>query len=116
MKSANSLAAVIVVTLGAALGACATSEDSFWAPQPSGRVTQEQLNQIKVNETTATQVSQLLGAPMRKTKYDRGAPRDAWIYNTRNPAGIPLQVSVQMSPDGVVREMVAIRHPALDKP
>lgn len=97
------------------LAGCAA--DGFWAPLPNtyGRATPDRIAQIRVNETTAAQVSELLGPPARTTHYDRG-PRDVWIYNYSNQVGTPHVLSVQMSPDKVVRELVSVRNPTLDKP
>jgi outer membrane protein assembly factor BamE (lipoprotein component of BamABCDE complex) len=106
---------ILAACLSFALAGCAT--EGFWAPQVNtyARATPERIAQIRVNETTGAQVKELLGPPARTTRYDRG-PRDVWIYNYDNQIGTPHILSVQMSPDGVVRELVTIRNPTLDKP
>jgi hypothetical protein len=105
----------VILAVALVLSGCAS--DGFWAPQPNTyfTATPDRIAQIRVNETTGAQVRELIGPPARVTHYDRG-PREVWIYNYDNQIGVPHVLSVQMSPDGVVRELVSIRNPMLDRP
>ena len=70
---------------------------------------------IVPGRSSAQEVRALIGPPWRTTHLDR-QQRDVWIYNIADSIGTPHVLSVQMSADGVVRELVRVRDPALDKP
>jgi len=97
------------------LAACAAPEGAGivqpYAPMPA----MENVARIRLNESTAEDVLKLIGPPRRFTRLDR-QQRDVWIYDVRNAVGTPHILSVQMSADRVVREVITVRHPGLDKP
>ena len=78
-------------------------------------LTLENIAKIRTGETTAKGVRALIGPPWRTTHLDR-QQRDVWIYHIVNQIDTPHVLSVQMSSDGVVREVLTTRAPGLDKP
>ena len=70
------------------------------------RLTDQNVAKIVPNITRAEQVRDLLGPPWSAWRYAR-LDRDIWTWHMRrySDPGIPGQLSVQMSPDGVVREV-----------
>jgi hypothetical protein len=70
------------------------------------RLTDENVAKIVPNTTRAAQVRELLGPPWAAGRYAR-LDRDVWTWHMRRfgEPGIPVQLNVQMSPDGVVREV-----------
>jgi hypothetical protein len=73
------------------------------------RLTDEAVAQIVPNTTRAEQVRDLLGPPYQATRFAR-LDRNVWTWHMRRfgDPGIPVQLNVQMSPDGVVREVYII--------
>jgi len=70
------------------------------------RLTDENVARIVPNTTRADQVRELLGPPWAAGHYAR-LDRNIWTWHMRRfgDPGIPVQLNVQMSPDGVVREV-----------
>ena len=73
------------------------------------RLTDENVAKIIPNTTRAEQVRDLLGPPWLAGHYPR-LERNIWTWHMRRfgDPGIPVQLAVQMSPDGVVREVYII--------
>jgi hypothetical protein len=73
------------------------------------RLTDESVARIIPNTTRAEQVRDLLGPPWQAGRY-ANLDRDVWTWHMRHfgDPGIPVQLNVQMSPDGVVREVFII--------
>jgi hypothetical protein len=73
------------------------------------RLTDENVAKIVPNTTRAEQVRDLLGPPYLATHYAR-LDRNIWTWHMRRfgDPGIPVSLNVQMSPDGVVREVYII--------
>ena len=74
------------------------------------RLTDQNVAKIVPNTTRADEVRDLLGPPWTATQFAR-LDRDIWTWHMRHygDPGIPGQLSVQMSPDGVVREVIFIQ-------
>src|SRR5438105_9593017 len=70
------------------------------------RLTDENVAKIVPNTTRAEQVRELLGPPWAAGHY-ANLDRNVWTWHMRHfgDPGIPVQLNVQMSPDGVVREV-----------
>ena len=70
------------------------------------RLTDANIARIVPNTTRAGQVRELLGPPWIAGHYAR-LDRDVWTWHMRHlgDPGVPVQLNVQMSPDGVVREV-----------
>jgi outer membrane protein assembly factor BamE (lipoprotein component of BamABCDE complex) len=70
------------------------------------RLTDENIAKIIPNSTRAEQVRDLLGPPWQAGRY-ANLDRNVWTWHMRHfgDPGIPVQLNVQMSPDGVVREV-----------
>jgi hypothetical protein len=70
------------------------------------RLTDENVAKIVPNTTRAEQVRELLGPPWSAGHYAR-LERNIWSWHMRRfgDPGIPVQLAVQMSADGVVREV-----------
>lgn len=70
------------------------------------RLTDENVARIVPNTTRAEQVRQLLGPPYSASQFRR-MDRNIWTWHMRRygDPGVPVQLNVQMSPDGVVREV-----------
>ncbi len=106
------------------------SETWYYYPrQPYGRVTyvarvapdgrlaalEQRLNDATVakivpNSTRAQEVRELLGPPYTAVQFP-GLERDIWTWWMRHygDPGIPVELVVQMSPDGVVREVYLLQ-------
>jgi hypothetical protein len=101
----------------------------FYSRQPYGRVTyvarvapdgrlvalEQRLTDATVakiipNATRAQEVRDLLGPPWTAVQYSR-LERDTWTWWMRRygDPGIPVELVVQMSPDGVVREVYILQ-------
>jgi len=74
------------------------------------RLNDETVAKIVPNSTRAEQVRELLGPPYTAVQY-RGLERDIWTWWMRHygDPGIPVELVVQMSPDGVVREVYLLQ-------
>jgi hypothetical protein len=70
------------------------------------RLTDDNVAKIIPNVTTATQVRDLLGPPW-ETSHDPLTNRTActWYMYVFGDPSLPVELDVQMSPDGVVREV-----------
>jgi hypothetical protein len=84
---------------------------------PDGRLLalEQRLNDATVakivpNTTSAQEVRDLLGPPYTAGQYPR-MERDIWTWWMRHygDPGIPVELVVQMSPDGVVREVYLLQ-------
>lgn len=73
------------------------------------RLTDEYVARIVPNTTRAEQLRELFGPPYSTMQIAR-LDRDIWTWHMRRfgDPGIPAALSVQMSPDGVVREVYLI--------
>jgi hypothetical protein len=73
------------------------------------RLTDEYVAQIVPNATRGEQVRDLFGPPYQSSRFAR-LDRNVWTWHMRRfgDPGIPVQLNVQMSPDGVVREVVIL--------
>jgi hypothetical protein len=62
------------------------------------------------NTTRANEVRDLLGPPWLATHYAR-LDRNVWTWYMRQygDPGMPVSLNVQMSPDGVVREVYLLK-------
>ena len=79
------------------------------------RLTDENVARIVPNTTRAEQVRDLFGPPWSAGHYAR-LDRNIWTWHMRRfgDPGIPVQLNVQMSPDGVVREVYIIDESSRD--
>jgi outer membrane protein assembly factor BamE (lipoprotein component of BamABCDE complex) len=79
------------------------------------RLTDENVARIVPNTTRAEQVRELFGPPYVAGHYAR-LDRNIWTWHMRRfgDPGIPVQLHVQMSPDGVVREVYLIDESSRD--
>jgi hypothetical protein len=73
------------------------------------RLTDENVAKIVPNTTRADEVRELFGPPWSAGHYAR-LERNIWSWHMRRfgDPGIPVQLAVQMSADGVVREVYII--------
>jgi hypothetical protein len=73
------------------------------------RLNDETYAKIILNTTRREQVRDLLGPPWQAARYAR-LDRDIWTWAVHRwgNVGWPAQLNVQMSPDGVVREILII--------
>jgi hypothetical protein len=80
------------------------------------RLTDENVAKIIPNTTNAEQVRDLFGPPWSTMRVDR-MDRDIWTWHMRRfgDPGIPVSLNVQMSPDGVVREVYIIDESSRDR-
>jgi hypothetical protein len=70
------------------------------------RLTDANVAKIVPNVTTGQQVRDLLGPPWQTSHYDlSGRTAWTWYMHEFGDSGPPMQLDVQMSPDGVVREV-----------
>ncbi len=70
------------------------------------RLTDENVAKVIPNTTRSEQVRELFGPPYMATRFPR-MQRDVWTWHMRHfgDPGIPVSLNVQLSPDGVVREV-----------
>ena len=73
------------------------------------RLTDENVASLVPNTTRAEQVRELFGPPYNAMQFPR-MDRDAWTWHMRRfgDPGIPVALTVQLSPDGIVREVYLI--------
>ena len=73
------------------------------------RLTDQTIAQIVPNVTRAEQVRDLLGPPYNAMQFPR-MDRNTWTWHVRRfgDPGMPAALTVQMTPDGVVREVFYI--------
>src|SRR4051812_22691142 len=79
------------------------------------RMSEENLYRLERNKATRDDVLDLLGPPYRRDPFPR-MDRDIWTYPMRDNAGEWWLGLVQLSPDGVVREVYYIRDPETVRP
>ena len=81
-----------------------TSDGRLVAVEP--RLNPETLAKIVPNKTRSEQVRDLLGPPWESTRLARG-DRTVWTWSVYRwgSSGPPAQLHVQMSPDGMVRDV-----------
>jgi outer membrane protein assembly factor BamE (lipoprotein component of BamABCDE complex) len=70
------------------------------------RLTQENVAKLEKGKSRADDVRDLIGPPWRVWPFPR-MPRDIWEYrmSINGAGGVPQGLYVQISPDGVVREV-----------
>jgi hypothetical protein len=73
------------------------------------RLTDENVAKVIPNTTNVEQVRDLFGPPYQVIRLDR-MERDVWTWHMRRygDPGIPVSLNLQMSMDGVVREVYII--------
>jgi outer membrane protein assembly factor BamE (lipoprotein component of BamABCDE complex) len=87
-----------------ALAGCAGS-----GVQPGGQGPDTQtLSKLVPGEARQAQVRELLGPPLRVSRFDR-MQRDVWEYRRYENPTDERQVAVQFSDDGVVREVLVLK-------
>ena len=101
MRFHSSLNAMISLLL---LAGCAAMDGGSGGQGPSP----EQLGRIRPGTTTTGEVKALLGPPIRVTRFDR-MDRDVWEYRRYNDPMDELHIAVQFSPDGIAREVLALK-------
>ena len=100
----RSHASLIALTWLLALAGCAGA-----GVQPGGQGPDTQtLSKLVPGETSQAQVRELLGPPLRVTRFDR-MQRDVWEYRRYENPTDERQVAVQFSDDGVVREVLVLK-------
>jgi len=74
------------------------------------RLTDATVAKIVPNSTRAEEVRDLLGPPWTAVQFPR-MERDTWTWWMRHygDPGVPVELVVQMSPDGVVREVYMLQ-------
>ena len=82
---------------------------------PDGRLrsisqllTEQNLANIVIGTSTRNEVRVILGPPWQTTRFDRQR-RDVWQYNMVSNIGDDSFLYVQMSDDGVVREVMVLK-------
>lgn len=98
--------ASIIAMLGALLLAGCAGMDG--AGRGQGPDTQT-LSRLTPGATTSAQVRELLGPPLRVTRFDR-MQREVWEYRRYENPTEEHQVAVQFSPDGIVREVLVLKN------
>jgi hypothetical protein len=68
------------------------------------RLTEEYIAKLVPNQSRTEDVLALLGQPWERVKYPR-LEREAWSWHMNQYAKLPAGLHVQLSPDGVVREV-----------
>ncbi|MEK6244203.1 MAG: hypothetical protein AABM33_06845 [Pseudomonadota bacterium] len=71
-------------------------------------LTEQNLRNLVAGVTTGSQVREVLGPPWRTTRTDR-MQRDVWEYSMLNSAQWPFYLYVQLSYDGIVREVLLLK-------
>ena len=98
----------------------------FYPNQPFGRVTyavrvapdgrvrsveqvldEAHIARIAANQTTRAQLREMFGPPYLASYLPR-QQREVWTWNIYNVARFPFQLHVQMSDDGIVREVLML--------
>jgi len=86
------------------LSGCAAMDGRSGGQGPSP----EDLGRIRPGVTTTGEVRALLGPPIRVVQFER-LQRDVWEYRRYMDPMNEYQVSVQFSPDGIVREVLVLK-------
>ena len=71
------------------------------------RLSEEYIARLVPNQSRKEDVRNLLGPPYEALFYPR-LERDTWSWHMRRFANLPAGLHVQMSPDGVVREVYVL--------
>lgn len=79
------------------------------------RMSEENLYKLERNKATRDDVLDLLGPPYRRDPFPRMS-REIWTYPMKDYASEWWLGLVQLSPDGVVREVYYIRDPETVRP
>lgn len=90
------------ILLACALVGCASVPAGGQGPTP------EQVAALAPGATTQSQVRERLGVPVRTSRLDR-QQREAWDYRMYNDPMDERWLSVQFSPDGLVREVLVLK-------
>jgi hypothetical protein len=78
------------------------------------RLTRDNVYKLAAGTTTTREVRELIGPPSRVARMSRQS-RDVWEYRMQE-GGVELMILwVQFSDDGVVREVLYMRDPEMDK-
>jgi outer membrane protein assembly factor BamE (lipoprotein component of BamABCDE complex) len=102
----RSLISVAAICLAAGLlQGCATQAAVNGGQGPDTQT----LAKVKVGTTTSTEVRELLGPPIRTSRFDR-AQREVWEYRRYEDPFNEFNVSVQFSADGIVREVLVLKN------
>lgn len=78
------------------------------------RLTVENIGRVVPNTWTKKEVRELFGPPFMVSTLPR-LEREVWEYQLRE-VDFKWKLWVQFSPDGVVREVLKMRHPDMDPP
>ena len=80
------------------------------------RLTDENIAKLVPNTTRAEQVRDLFGPPWSAVNFAR-QDRTTWTWHMRHfgDPGVPVSLNVQMSPDGVVREVYILDESSADR-
>jgi hypothetical protein len=78
------------------------------------RLTEEYISKLMRNQSRREDVLALFGQPYERLNYPR-MDREAWSWHMRQFANLPAGLHVQMSPDGVVREVYVLDEDDKDK-
>jgi outer membrane protein assembly factor BamE (lipoprotein component of BamABCDE complex) len=78
------------------------------------RLTVENVRKVVPNTWTKKEVRELFGPPFMVSTLPR-LQREVWEYQLLE-VDFKWNLWVQFSPDGVVREVLQVRHPAMDPP
>lgn len=71
------------------------------------RLSEEYIARLVPNQSRKEDVRDLFGPPYEALFYPR-LERDTWSWHMRRFANLPAGLHVQMSPDGVVREVYVL--------
>jgi hypothetical protein len=71
------------------------------------RLTEEYISKLVRNQSRKEDVLALFGQPYERANYPR-IQREAWSWHMRQFANLPAGLHVQISPDGVVREVYVL--------
>jgi hypothetical protein len=71
-------------------------------------LTEQNLKNLVPGVTTGSQVREILGPPWKISRLDR-VQRDVWEYNMINATGWDYFLYVQLSGDGIVREVLLLK-------
>ena len=78
-------------------------------------LTEQNWSRIRIGQSTGREVRELIGPPMGSKRLER-QQREVWGYTVESTIGVRHYLYVQFSADGIVRELVMVRDPDLDKP
>ena len=71
------------------------------------RLTDENISKLVPNRSRSEDVLALFGQPYKRFKFPL-MERESWSWHMERLANLPAGLHVQMSPDGVVREIVVL--------